>query len=850
MPVAARFLTFLYASVLVLLTCVNGLAQTNSRQAKEKEQAAVFKVGVTVSPGGMQRHVPQRWTILNVNGINRSDADTEELVVVQFGDDANKQYARRFWIPANSRRQTWVPAMLPAFNSVAQPQLEMKTIRLKDSDSGEQFQTNVLGEPISQRSLLVSSEHTRAAVLFDQAERTLSGSLEISKLIDATLACRDTANGSVQDLGIVRHTSVFLPTSPKTFDAIDHLVIGGDRLIDDVQSTEQIRQWVQSGGRLWLMADRLSADTAKLILQDAGDFTEIDRIDIMDFQLKLSENSSAHSIQSSQWSSDYPVQMVRVATSDADVQSSVNGWPAAFWYQYGKGEILITTVDLHGLMVDGRPIDTFRATIGRFFVPRVRPQRHTAQLTRLMDQEIGYSVPSRGLIAWVLGAHLLIVLLAGVWFTTRKQLHYMAFVLPLAAGAAAVFLMFLGQQNTQAVESTAALGQFVRVSRDGNSAQIDATAAVFSQDDITLQVVGTSGTSMRISDGETDGQLNRVLWTDDGKSQWMHLKQPPGVVRHINSQATIALKNQVIAEGQFTADGFQGHVQGIAASDCQDLVVLSDSAPTLALKPSTRDDETVFVGGQDDILLNGQYISETLMSDQQRQRQDMLRDIKDPGAALFGRQPSMLFWAKPLEAGLQIDDRFEKRGSALMSVPIKFTPPQKGSHFSVPSSFVRMDLRKGDNGFSSLYNPQTGRWLNELTKASSAQLSCYVPPTLLPCKLASATVQIKLNAPSRTLELKTFVNGEYETVFQRENPTGLISVTIDEPRSLSVTPQGAVGLLVSVSATEEELAAEKKRVINPRQATQEQLRQSRNNDSNKDVWGIDYLHVSFKGITQ
>ena len=132
---------------------------------------------------------------------------------------------------------------------------------------------------------------------------------------------------------------------------------------------------------------------------------------------------------------------------------------------------------------------------------------------------------------------------------------------------------------------------------------------------------------MRISDGETDGQLNRVLWTDDGKSQWMHLKQPPGVVRHINSQATIALKNQVIAEGQFTADGFQGHVQGIAASDCQDLVVLSDSAPTLALKPSTRDDETVFVGGQDDILLNGQYISETLMSDQQRQRQDMLRDI-------------------------------------------------------------------------------------------------------------------------------------------------------------------------------------------------------------------------------
>ena len=94
------------------------------------------------------------------------------------------------------------------------------------------------------------------------------------------------------------------------------------------------------------------------------------------------------------------------------------------------------------------------------------------------------------------------------------------------------------------------------------------------------------------------------------------------------------------------------------------------------------------------------------------------------------------------------------------------------------------------------------------------------------------------------------MNGEYETVFQRENPTGLISVTIDEPRSLSVTPQGAVGLLVSVSATEEELAAEKKRVINPRQATQEQLRQSRNNDSNKDVWGIDYLHVSFKGITQ
>ena len=50
-------------------------------------------------------------------------------------------------------------------------------------------------------------------------------------------------------------------------------------------------------------------------------------------------------IDNVEWSSEIPVEMVRVLVDSDDVQFRVNGWPAAFWCRAGHGEVLLTTVD-------------------------------------------------------------------------------------------------------------------------------------------------------------------------------------------------------------------------------------------------------------------------------------------------------------------------------------------------------------------------------------------------------------------------------------------------------------------------------------------------------------------------
>ena len=68
---------------------------------------------ITVANAGASRHVPGRWSTLSVNGLNKTGKDVEEMGVVTVGENSNLQYGRRLWIPAGSKRQSWLSIEIP-----------------------------------------------------------------------------------------------------------------------------------------------------------------------------------------------------------------------------------------------------------------------------------------------------------------------------------------------------------------------------------------------------------------------------------------------------------------------------------------------------------------------------------------------------------------------------------------------------------------------------------------------------------------------------------------------------------------------------------------------------------------
>ena len=106
------------------------------------------------------------------------------------------------------------------------------------------------------------------------------------------------------------------------------------------------------------------------------------------------------------------------------------------------------------------------------------------------------------------------------------------------------------------------------------------------------------------------------------------------------------------------------------------------------------------------------------------------------------------------------------------------------------------------------------------------------------CQIDRATVSIKINAPSRTLELKGLVDGKFETLHRQENPTGLLRFEIDQPSALEFDADGGLLLSLSISATEEErLASEAPEdPDNPKMPS-------------RSTWQIEYVNVNLEGTT-
>ncbi len=804
------------------------------------QQGAPRPVAVSVIPAGTERHVQGRWATLAVNGSNPTDADVEETIVVSVGESPNLQFARRLWLPAHSRRRVWLPVLIPEQLESLQQHVFITFMRINDRQGVEQFQPTAIGLPTTERGMLISWEDSHAAVLLDSMHADQNDFSELYDLYHSLSDLRDKSITSEQDLGVASLTDHFLPTSPTGLDATDQILIAGDRILSDSTSVRQLRAWLRSGGRMWVMLDRMSHSSVERLLGDSMCYSLVDTVELNDFKLReVAAHETASKITDESWSSDIPVKFVRVLTDVDDVDCRIGDWPVAFWKDVGQGEILFTTLGSSGWFDNGGSLRAFSNLAERFFVQRLRPPNNTAHLANTLQHEIGYQIPRRTGIAAALGVHVFVVLGAAVWLVRRQRLDLMAIIIPMSAVLVAGILVAMGKHHTRAAPSTIATGQIARVSAENSEITVNSVAAIYAQQGRPMPIDSSPDSTTMLSQVDLRGELRRILWTDDGRSHWMFVDQPPGAVRHVESESTIPLSHDWIVKGRFTELGFEGDLSGLAAEKCQDPIIIAAAAPALSARLSETPTKS-FRAGFDDLLAVDQYIDDALMSDQQRYRQDMLRQLITPERQSFGRQPVLLAWTDTIDSGVSFDDNYQRRGWALVSIPIQLQRVPANSDFKLPATFVRVEAHQGT---SSVFNPRTGRWLDQMNRPVTEQLDFMVPLELLPCRLKRAELAVKLKAPSRTLEILGFVDGQYVSLYRKANPRGLLKIEIERADVLQLDASGGLRLAIAISDSQDqpELTA------GDEEASEATL--AKPFAPNQKTWQIDYVQINLEGTT-
>lgn len=817
-------------------------------------------IRLSVGGEGTSRYVSGKWANLSVNAGNSSADDVVETATVTVGTNANIQYARKLWIPAGARRTSWLPIRVPDRLPRTQTHVPYKTIHLKESSGGEQFHANVTGMSVTTSTLMLANSDFETGLFIDNNRRDREGLEQIQTLRNVI----NLGNGSVgienNKTGMAEFHTEILPPAVNSFDALDQIVISNDALLADSDVASRLQSWLRSGGQIWIMADLVSPATVRMILGDVAAYEIVDRVELTEFQIQgKAKHRSIKPPEPESWNSESPVELLRVFVENDRVDYRIDGWPAAFWTQIGRGQVLITTLGASGWLNQNKPLLAYKDLANEFFIRKPGELDHTEAIIPFLDKEIGYEIPRRSLIATALGLHALLLLVLGIWFAKAKRLSRLAWAVPVISISVAGYLIFVSNRQTQAIPSTVAMGQIVRVNAETSTAQIDSVAAIYCQESRPLLLQSRPGTSTELRESNDTGDIKRMIFTDDGRSGWGHVRQPPGVVRHVASKTTMHLPEPWAIHGRFTKQGFEGTVKGLTNTDgkavCEDAVVIGATVPTLGL---TAVSGNRLVGDTDSLLASGQYMAGTLLSDEQRDRQSLLRELLSPGSPLRQSKPSVLAWTNPIETGVDFGEDFTRRGSALTSLPIQLHRTESGSQFMIPATFIDMQPVTGSGGESVAYDALNGEWLRNINKAILTELRCKLPQVVVPCKLSGATLSLRINAPSRTLEVKSLVDGKYVSVYKQSNPNGLIKISIPK-EDIEVDRNGISQIAVSVSGSSgsettgetplngNSVTTESTRAIDQNPAPDQNIREQATPDRN--LWHIEYLRINFEGTT-
>ena len=817
---------------------------------------------------------PGHWGIMKTAISNPSDQDREALSIVYFDTEPGIQFGRKVWVPAQSRRVVSIPVLIPE-NTIEDQQrrgefvVAAVNIMLLDQ-SGEQerimspdwqqlavqseFFLDNTGQPIT---VLISGNSNNASQLV--------GGLTEDQIINETFRGMRLSRGlkeTVSELSDFR-----VPVVPALLDSADQLIVRGNRLATDAPGRTAIRQWVQRGGRLWVMLDSMDEETCQRLLGDACSIEYVDRVGLVNFQSKLTDDFREPT-ERRRFASDsigelnaqeheQPVEFVRAIVDDCEVIATIDGWPSIFKKDFGRGTILFTTMGTRALSrqkhrgerlpgmekVKRVPRQELETIAEILFSEEQTPEIDVAELAPLIERGIGYRVPGRGLVLTILFGFCIALTLVGTWLAKSELLGHLVWIAPVAALLATIPLIAVANATQQVIPPTVVEAQYIEVMPSGDDLFVQGLTGVY-DNQAGARKFSANSTSIFFPDRSGISGVWRMIWSDLDKCEWKNVSMPSGL-RQVPFSTTVHATSPFHANGTFGPEGFLGNVE-CPNSNIRDAVVASSTRVSLAVDI----EKGKLTEPAESTLDPGNYIASNLLSDEQICHQQVYRNLVDLGqnqdpqvsadegsdeankqtlATRFTRDflkhPKLLAWTDPMELGYEFGDDMQKKGAALVVMPIRLHPPEPNQSIRIPSVFLPYESVRGpkNEGFSVAYDSKLGIWPRQSVDTKTT-LRFQLPECVLPFQPSSAKLRVKINAPNRSIDIQSGAVQSLVPQGNAQEAMGELVYRITDPKALTLDENGGLHVRVAVGK--------------PR---------SGNSATQKDEWKIEFVDLELEG---
>lgn len=581
----------------------------------------------------------------------------------------------------------------------------------------------------------------------------------------------------------------FLPAVVEGYRAFDQLIIADSRAALDDAALTAIRLWLASGRRMWLMLDQIDAAAAERLLGESCQLTEIDRVGLTTVALQWKEPNDK--IEAAAADYEQPVTFVRVLPGNVEVVATVDGWPAAFWLNYGAGRILVTTLGARGWL-DKQPdqpprLNSPAATFTtQFFTPE-SPQRPLPEALESVVQEyVGYAIPQRRLVTGLLGgvSALLVVLALGLWRCGRiEQFGIYGPIVSLIVGGV---LVGIGLRQRQSADPTCVQLQMAEVLPDGRSARLRGVAGIYLSDSQPAVLEGIHG-GWLTPDTTGLAVAPRLLWDDVSRWHWDNLQQPAGL-RAAEFESSSQFPQPLRASATCGPDGLRGRIDVPDGMRPEEAVVVTANGrigATLSADGTFSADSTAVFSTQ-------QFVAADVLSDEQRRRARVLEALlTDPDWIGYPQEPMLAFWTPPLDGGLRFSPDLTIQGAALVFAPLSLVRPDSGREIVIPAPLITFREHRGPDGSvpQGLYDYRTRNW-QDRTGHTAGWLQYQLPPEFGALRMQNLRVVIRVSGPLGRLELAGWQNNKRAVLQTWNAPVGTLTADIQDVASLPVSPDG------------------------------------------------------------
>jgi hypothetical protein len=766
-----------------------------------------------------------RFTLTNPNPDAR-----DARVLVYYAARPDVQYGRDVWVPGNAQITAWVPVGPPP-PAAAQFGREVRFL-LADRTGGETRVLTPAAEQMRNRAIPYKKREPSTAVLTDEfvtdtpdpdvLDRKASAAaraVELARAFRAARGLSETVTAVIDRL---------LPPTPGALAGIDQFVLAGNRLAADPLGARTLREWVQGGGALWVLLDRVEPATVAAVLGDDLGFGVADRTSVTTVRL-AGRDGRAEPARSF----DHPVAFVRVVPAAADtVLVEADGWPAAFARPLGRGKVVFTTLgerawhrprlaprarnrpgdepspypDYPDLPVPLPPLE--RVALELYPEGEAETFRPDG-LAPLVTAEVGYQVIGREAAAVILGGCVLGAAGVAAGLRGGRRPELAGWVGPAAAVGAAGLLVVLGTESRQAVPPTAAWAAIVDVAPGAGEGAAAGLFAVYRPDSGEVRLGSVRGGEVDLDTAGVENQTRRRIQTDIGVWHWEDFALPAGL-RVGPFRATVPT-GEVAATARFGPDGVSGRLDrgsfthpSVPLDDAPfshpaDAVIRTPAGEPVGVRLA---EDGAFTAGE--VLPPGQYLTGGVLSDLQQRRQEVYRKLlARPVARRLDGRDLLFVWGRPYEPPFTAGERARTVGHYLLVVPLAFerTPPD--TPVTVP------------RGFIPAWTTDPARPLRlpvEGTEPQNLRLRFVLPPAVVPMTVERATLTLRVRAPVRPVTVSA--NGVL--LREVESPAEPVRVEVTDPTALRPDAGGGLAFTVAVGGrTDADGRPADVRLVNP-----------------------------------